>query len=159
MSAAPSKRTKRKPAEQSELEQGRKSQKQRKGKHRRITEEQRFWFQLVDAVTGQPFKDTGVTYVSSKSSMFVAQFLENVKDKDRTDASLLTDIAATQLRVYKNQASFEKRNASEEAGKEEPLKSSSLLEGLGSSEEEALIVPVPQGILFFLNKCDLMFIF
>jgi hypothetical protein len=48
------------------------------------------------------------------------------------------------LLVYKNKDAFDKRkNAADDEAKEEPLKSSRTLEGLGGTEEEALIVVVP----------------
>ena len=137
--------SKRKPDEQQELEVDQEFDERQKGKQRKVAEERLIWFQLVDATSGKPFKDTVVTSILSSSLKYpiIDYFVRSVKDEDKKDESLLTSIAATQLRVYKNQASFDKRNAAVEDGKEN---SSSPLEGLGSSKREALIVAVPQGI-------------
>ena len=54
--------------------------------------------------------------------------------------SHLRGLAPSDLLVYKNKAPFDKRNDPE--GKEEPLKSSRLLDGLGQTEEDMLVVVV-----------------
>ena len=93
--------------------------------------EQLIWFQLMDAVTGQPFKDTIPYWVSLAPSANVLEFLEEVKDEDKKDGTLLTGIAATQLRAYKNKASFDKRNAAVRMEKKSPSKKTRLSMALG----------------------------
>jgi hypothetical protein len=55
----------------------------------------------------------------------------------------LKDIPSGALLVYKNKQALDKRNAIAHNEKEEPLKLSRTLVGLGEKEEEALIVVVP----------------
>ena len=98
------------------------------------------WFLLLDS-TGEPYKGTTASKVSVSSSADVDDFREAVKAKN---SSILTDVASSQLFVYKNKAAFDKRNAQE--GKQEPLKSSLSLNGLGATDEEALIVIVPSSV-------------
>jgi hypothetical protein len=103
------------------------------------------WFQLMDATSGKPFKDTIANRVSLAPSADVVEFLEEAWEKfDKP--GYLRDIPAGALKAYKNKASFDKRNAAVEDGKESPLEEDALINGLGFSEEEALIVTVPQGI-------------
>ncbi len=100
------------------------------------------WYQLVDSASGQPYKNTSADAVSLTPSSFIFQFLDTIKAKYIQEiSSILNDIASCQLRVYKNKEAFEKRNALE--NKEEHLKPSSLLHGLGTSKKDALIVAVP----------------
>ncbi|KAL7476557.1 hypothetical protein ACHAW6_002413 [Cyclotella cf. meneghiniana] len=98
-----------------------------------------FWFLLVDSATGQPYKGTTVDFVSLPPGAVVTVFRDAVHVEN---ASILTSIAPSQLFVYTNKAAFEKRNNDEDDGKEQPLKPSRNLNGLGESEEEALIVVV-----------------
>jgi len=103
------------------------------------------WFQLLDSATGEPYKKTTADYVSLPSTAVIAQFRDAVIEKfDKQKSSVLTGFASSQLDVYKNKATIDERNADE--GKEEPLKSSRSLDGLGTTEEEALIVIVPSSI-------------
>jgi hypothetical protein len=96
------------------------------------------WFQLVDG-NGQPYKQTTCAAVSLSPNTVVDQFRDAVKAKyDQPD--YLKYIPSSTLVVYKNRASFDKRNVDE--GKE-ALRSSYLVDGLGESEEEALVVVVP----------------
>ena len=85
------------------------------------------------------------TTVSSvvRSSLVVPvvdQFREAVKAK-YDQPNYLKDIPSGTLIVYKNKEAFDKRHAQE--GKQEPLKSSLPLDGLGATDEEALIIAVP----------------
>jgi hypothetical protein len=98
------------------------------------------WFHLYDAATGQPFKGTSASSIMSSSLVVpvVDQFRDAVKGKH---SNKLSSVDAADLLVYKNKATFDKRNADE--GKEEPLKSSSSLHGLGNSKREALIIAIP----------------
>ena len=96
------------------------------------------WFHLYDAGTGQPYKGSSVDAVSCSPGSIVLQFRDAVYLKN---SSILTGFASSQLLVYKNKAAFDKRNADKK--KEESLKSSAPLDGLGHTEEEALIVVVP----------------
>jgi hypothetical protein len=102
------------------------------------------WFLLLDSATGLPYKKTTADYVSRTRGSVIAQFRDAVKKKYKDeDSTIITGIASSQLLVYKNKATFDKRNAAVDEGKEEPLKSSCLLDGLGITEEDALIVVVP----------------
>jgi hypothetical protein len=100
------------------------------------------WFLLVDSVTGQPYKGTSADYVSLAPGSVVAQFRDAVQLK-YDKPNYLKDIPSGVLLVYKNKAAFDKRNAATDEGKEESLKSSCHMDGLGETEEEALIVVVP----------------
>ena len=100
------------------------------------------WFQLLDSATGQPYKGTSVTCIIRSSLVVpvVDLFRKAVKAEH---SNKLSSFDAADLLVYKNKAAFNKRNAAVDDGKEEPLKSSCALDGLGGSEEEALVVVVP----------------
>jgi hypothetical protein len=101
------------------------------------------WFQLYDSATGEPYKKTCADYIFRVRGSVIAQFRDAVKKKDidDEDAAILTLFKSSQLLVFKNKAAFDKRN--DDGGKEEPLRSSCLLDGLGITEEDALIVVVP----------------
>jgi hypothetical protein len=107
------------------------------------------WFLLVDSITGQPYKGTNADKVSIASTADVADFRDAVKkkDKDDGDAAVLTPFKSSQLLVYKNRAAFDKRNAAADEGREEPLKSSRRMDGLGETVKEALIAVVPSSVL------------
>jgi hypothetical protein len=102
------------------------------------------WFLLVDSITGQPYKGTSADKVSIASTADVADFRDAVKIKN---APILTGITSSQLLVYKSKAAFDKRNAAADEGREEPLEEDSLVDGLGTSVKEALIVVVPSSVL------------
>jgi hypothetical protein len=55
----------------------------------------------------------------------------------------LKDIPYSTLLVYKNKAAFDKRNATVDEGKEDTLEEGSFINGLGETEEEAILVFVP----------------
>ena len=103
------------------------------------------WFLLLDSVTGLPYKETSADAVSLPPSSVIAQFRDAVKkkDKDEGDAAVLTPFKSSQLLVYKNKSAFDKRDAAFDEGKEEPLEEDSLVDGLGTSKKEALVVVVP----------------
>ena len=94
------------------------------------------WFQLLDSATGEPYKKTSADKVSVSCSADVADFRDAVKKKDRDDgdAAVLTPFKSSQLLVYKNKAAFVDGKEDEE---------DSLIDGLGRSKKEALIVVVP----------------
>ena len=103
------------------------------------------WFLLLDSTTCRPYKGTTADAIL-RSSLFVPvvdKFRQAVKkkDKDYGKAALLNQINSSQLLVYKNKAAFDKRYDVD--GKEEPLKEDALLDGLGNTEEEALIITIP----------------
>ena len=98
-----------------------------------------FWFLLLDSATGVPYKATSADKVAVTSPADVADFRDAVKAKH---ANKLSTVDAADLLVYKSKAAFDKRNAAADDGKQEPLKSSCLLDGLGITEEDALIVVV-----------------
>ena len=102
------------------------------------------WFLLLDSASGLAHKGTSADKVAVSSSADVADFRDAVIEKfDKQKSSVLTGFASSQLDVYKNKAAFDKRNAAVDNGKEEPLEEDSLIDGLGTSKKEALIVVVP----------------
>jgi hypothetical protein len=104
----------------------------------------RIWFRLYNSATGEPYKEANADKVAVSSHADVADFRDAVIEKfEKQKSSVLSGFASFQLLVYKNKAAFDKRNATVDDGKEEPLKSSRSLDGLGTTEEEALIVVVP----------------
>ncbi len=100
------------------------------------------WFLLLDSATGQPYKGSTADKVSVSSSADVADFRDAVKAK-YDQPTYLKDIPSGALLVYKNKTAFGKRNAAVDEGKEEPLEEDSLVDGLGTSKKEALVVVVP----------------
>ena len=98
------------------------------------------WFLLLDSATGQPYKGTSADAVSLSPGSVVVQFRDAVKAKH---SNKLSSFDAADLLVYKNKAAFDKRNAPVDDGKVEPLEEDSLLDGLGRSKKEALVVAVP----------------
>jgi hypothetical protein len=97
------------------------------------------WFQLLDSVTGLPYKGTSADFVSPAPGSVIAQFRDAVHLKN---SSILTGLSSSQLLVYKNKAAFDKRNAAVKDGKEESLEEDSFINGLGASKKEALVVVV-----------------
>ena len=97
------------------------------------------WFQLSTG-GGDPYMETTVDAVLLNPGIMVFQFRDAVKAK-YDQPGYLKDIPAGALIVYKNKAAFDKRNDSEQKG--EPLEEDSLIDGLGASKNEALIVVVP----------------
>jgi len=102
------------------------------------------WFLLLDSETGKPYKN------SSASSIERRLITVPVIDQFRKLAYLensnkLAGVDASDLLVYKNKAAFDARNLTAvDEGTEGPLKvSSNLDDGLGETEEGALIVVVP----------------
>ncbi|KAI3649826.1 hypothetical protein MP228_005458 [Amoeboaphelidium protococcarum] len=105
------------------------------------------WFLLLDGVTGEPYKGTSADYVSLQPGSVIAQFKDAVQLKYDLP-NYLQDISSSTLLVYKNKAAFDKRNAAVDDGKEEPLEVDSLIDGLGQSkQEDMLVVVVPLPIL------------
>ncbi|KAI3641438.1 hypothetical protein MIR68_000568 [Amoeboaphelidium protococcarum] len=98
------------------------------------------WFLLLDSATGEPYKGTRASCVYLPPGSCIAQFGDAVKAKH---SNKLSSVDAANLLVQKNKAAFDKRNASVEDGKEMPLEEDSLVDGLGKSKKEALIVAVP----------------
>lgn len=96
------------------------------------------WFLLCDS-DGKPYKESSVSAVSLPPTFVVDQFRDAVLLKN---SPILPDIASSQLKVYRNKIAFDKRNDKEQV-EMEPLKSSQLLDGLGKTEDGALVVLVP----------------
>jgi hypothetical protein len=110
-----------------------------------MTSTKYFWFLLLDAATGQPYKGTTADFVSLSPGAVVAEFRDAVLSKN---SNKLAGVDASDLLIYKNKAAFDTRNLTAvDEGKEEPLKASSNLDGLGETEEGALIVVVPSLLL------------
>ena len=103
------------------------------------------WFLLLDSATGLPYKGTSADYVSLPPGSVIAQFRDAVKAK-YDQPNYLKDIPSGTLFVYKNKAAFDKRNATADDGKEEPVEEDSFINGLGASKKEALIVVVPSSV-------------
>ena len=97
------------------------------------------WYLLFDSADGQPCKGTSADKVSVGPDADVADFRKKVY---KENSSILTGITSSQLVVYKNKDAFDKRNAADNT-KKVPLKSSSSVNAVGESEEDALIVVVP----------------
>ena len=102
------------------------------------------WFEILDAATGLPYNGTSVSSILRSSLVVpvIAQFRDAVKAK-YDQSNYLKDIPSGTLIVFKNKAGFDKRNAPADEGNEEPLKSSCLLDDLGITKEDVLIVAVP----------------
>ncbi len=100
----------------------------------------KFWFLLLDSVTGQPYKGSTAEFISLPPGSVIAVFQ---KLAHHEHSSILTGIAPSQLLVYKNKASFNKKNnANEDEGKEEALDPTQSVGGLGS-KEDMLVVVIP----------------
>jgi len=100
------------------------------------------WFLLLDSATGEPYQDTLASRVSVDSSADVIDVVKAViKKYKEEDPTMLAGIASSKFRVYKNKAAFDKRNADD--GKEDPLEEDALVDGLGTSKKEALVIVVP----------------
>jgi hypothetical protein len=101
------------------------------------------WYQITESCS-QSFKNTCASKISVSPSADVFDFVEAVKTKNNE----LSLIKSVDLLVYKNKETFERRNA-----KEEPLKFSCPISGLGRTEEEAVIVVINM-IWFQLTDSD-----
>lgn len=88
-------------------------------------------------MTGQTYKGTSVDAMSISPDTVITQFQDVVHVKN---PNKITGISTSNLVVYKNKAV---RNNAQDEVKEQPLKSSWILDGLGRTEEDALIVVVP----------------
>ena len=97
------------------------------------------WFQLLDAEDGSPYMGTSADIVSLPPNSILAEFRDSVKAKN---SPILSSFTSSQLVVYRNKASFFQSNNSQEQGNR-PLKPSFSMDGLGTTEEEALAVVVP----------------
>jgi hypothetical protein len=87
------------------------------------------WFQLVDQ-NGEPYKAT-CSSVSMSPESVVHHFRDAVKAKNSV---ILPGIVSTQLLVYSNREAFDQGNA--------PLDEETLVDGLGTSKAQALVVAV-----------------
>jgi hypothetical protein len=103
----------------------------------------KFWFLLLDSATGQPFKGTTADFVSLPPGADVADF-RKLAYREHSNKLASASVDAADLFVYRNKAAFDQRKVTAvDEGKEEPLKASRNLDGLGETEEDALIVVVP----------------
>ena len=101
------------------------------------------WYQLLDAATGEPYKGTNPDKVNASLSADVADLRKAVHIENPNN---LSSVDASNLLVYKSKSSFDKRAASVDEGREEPLEEDSLVDGLGTSKKAALIVAVPSTV-------------
>ena len=94
------------------------------------------WFLLLDSDTEEPYKRTSASSIlrSSLDANIIDRFLYAVK-ASCDQPGYLKDIPGVALDIYKNKAAFDSG--------ENPLRPSHFLDGLGNTEEEALIVLVP----------------
>jgi hypothetical protein len=90
------------------------------------------WFLLVDS-NGQPYEKTSADKVKLSTSSDVADLRDAVKLKR---SNKLSSFDAADLVVYKN-------NRRVEQEREEPLEVDAVVEGLGTTKNDALIVVVP----------------
>jgi hypothetical protein len=103
---------------------------------------ERIWFQLVDA-HGNPYRGTTATSKRFHDDCDVCDFRKVVKV---TFSTTLSSMDASTLLVYKNRSSFDKRN--DPQSKVEPLEEDSLINSLGETEDDALIVVVPLSSMY-----------
>jgi hypothetical protein len=101
------------------------------------------WFQLSDS-NGNPYKGTDVDFLKSVPDLIVGELRDAVKAKFFD--SYLQNVAASDLKIYKNKSAFESG--------EVPLKSSMVLKRFGNSDDDALIVVVPATALISKIKFD-----
>ena len=73
------------------------------------TDQSNIWFHLYDYGTGKPYKGTTADYVTIPSSAVIAQFRKAVK-AEYSD-SHLKGISPSDLLVFQNKQSFDKRNS------------------------------------------------
>ncbi|KAJ3202118.1 hypothetical protein HDU67_000791 [Dinochytrium kinnereticum] len=99
------------------------------------------WFLLLDSATGLLYKGSSADYFSLPPGSVIAQFRAAVKAENPNKLSF---VDAADLNVYRNKAAFDKRNAAIDDEKEE--QTSRLMDGLGASKKEALVVVVPSSI-------------
>ena len=76
------------------------------------TDQSNIWFHLYDYGTGKPYKGTTATSVSIPPSAVIDQFRDAVKVK--YSDSHLKGISPSDLLVFKNKQSFDKRVAAVE---------------------------------------------
>ena len=95
---------------------------------------QRVWFQLVDE-NGKKCKGTTQTSIRLNPNNIIDDFRKAVKHE--YSDSHVKGIASSDLKIYKNLASF--------MAKEAPIKQSSMVEGLGLDEDKNVLVVVVPG--------------
>ncbi len=95
----------------------------------------RFWFEMAEAATGETLKGSRADAVSLPEDSLVVDFRSAAKAEN---SNLLKGVPPSNILVFKNRAAFDKRNDGEE-----PLEEDALVNGLGRSKKEALIVVVP----------------
>ena len=96
------------------------------------------WFLLVDS-NGQPYKKTSADKVKLPTASDIADFRKAIKTEN---SQKLSSFDASDLVVYKNKESFDKRDSEVEQERKEPLEVDSVVDGLGTTMNEALIVVV-----------------
>ncbi|KAF0689250.1 Aste57867_19282 [Aphanomyces stellatus] len=93
------------------------------------------WYALVDG-EGEAYNGTTASSVDIPSSNVIDQFRDAVKVKCDGQGDDLKGILSSKMIVYANQAAFGAENRV-------PLRSSAVLTGLGTDEDDALLVVVP----------------
>ena len=89
------------------------------------------FFQLVDATTGEPYKQCSVDKVRVAADADVADLRKEVK---KENPNTLSSVDASQLTVYKDRACLDKK---------ESLEEDFAVVGLGGSKKDSLLVVVP----------------
>ncbi len=100
-----------------------------------MSEQLELWFILIGA-DGQAYKGTTADIVSLGPNQRVVHLRDAVYKKN---TFILTGIVPSQLKVYKNKAAFDNR----EEPNEGPLQPSLLLNSLGDTEGDHLVILVP----------------
>jgi hypothetical protein len=96
----------------------------------------------LDSETGEPYKNSSASSIERHliTVPVIDQFRDAVRSKN---PNKLASVDASDLLVYKNKASFDRRNnAAEDEGKEEALYPTQSVDGLGT-KEDMLVVVVP----------------
>ena len=108
-------------------------------KRKLSTDRNLIWFHLYDAHTEKPVRGSSATIVDLPCSYSFQNLRYAIRDE--YFYSHLKGMDVSKFKIFKNKNAFDKRNLNE--GKEEPLKSSELLDRLGETKEDALIVLAP----------------
>ncbi len=98
------------------------------------------WFLLLDYATGLPFKGTSVSSILRSSLVVpVVDLFRKAVKVEYDNPNYLKEIPSADLLVYKNKSAFDKRNATADDGKEEPLDPTESLELLGDKKDMLVV--------------------
>jgi len=100
------------------------------------------WYHLVEGTTGLSCLNTTVLSAPIPSNSDVDDFLWIVKSKFNVpDSNILRGISSCQLRLYRDEATFRSRKF--DGSRNGSLKPDHLIDGLGRTREEPVIITVP----------------